>query len=121
MKSEDVCGIEGKLGTEYLPDTNILVFNPFAIYILSGNEIPKEDLKNSYLESLARREMEYDRAPNDVYIYEVVEKELSNLAHSKDQDLAADARMAQAMIERIRQNGLQKSSQNDCVYAAMEN
>jgi len=77
MKSEDVCGIEGKLGTEYLPDTNILVFNPFAIYILSGNEIPKEDLKNSYLESLARREMEYDRAPNDVYIYEVVEKELS--------------------------------------------
>lgn len=111
--------LEKKVDKEYVPDTNVLISNPFAVYILTGNDFPREDLRNAYLEVLARLEFDYGRTPNDIYIHEVVEKELDHVTHGKDPDAAHDARMAGVILNRIRERGLNKC--RDGVYSVLDN
>jgi predicted ribonuclease YlaK len=63
----------------YVPDTNVLMTNNFAVYILSGNEIPDDDAQKRYLNALKKKGKEFDPEPNNVLICDIVSRELNKL------------------------------------------
>jgi len=67
----------------YVPDTNVLIDEPLAPLILSGNNLPNPELNSKLLELFRTHGKKRDNSPNDVIIYEVVEKELDRLKHDR--------------------------------------
>lgn len=90
----------------YIVDTNVFMKNAYALYILSGNEIPDEDANKQFLESLEERLKHIDNEnereeklrdyykPNNVVIPNIVIRELGNLKDDKDVDISRAARKA---------------------------
>ncbi|MFT4304358.1 MAG: PhoH family protein [Candidatus Woesearchaeota archaeon] len=61
----------------YFTDTSVLLRQPYAPYILSGNIIPNETEHERYLKMLAEENKEFDPSPNNVVITDIVQRELS--------------------------------------------
>ena len=112
---------EHKTERIYIPDSNVLINNPFASLILAGCPVSERYAHNEYVQALAKREIIYDKTPNTVCISEIVEQELDHLAHDpKERDVAFDARNALAVLHQIRKDGLIFVDERGC-YATLEN
>ncbi len=102
-------GLDEKTTKIYAPDTNVLVNNPYAVFLLSGNKIPEELLKEDYGAAwnlLSGKESPRDD-PNHIFISDIVEKELNNI---KDNDtkppiIQFSSRRALRILEFIRSYG----------------
>ncbi len=97
--------VKDNQGKVYLPDTNVLILNAFAPFILSGNEIPDEAVPGQLEKAMQRLDLEYDRNPNQVLISDIVEKELDTLTHQGNQRLRFAANQANRVIEMIMETG----------------
>ncbi len=86
----------------YIADTNVLIVNPYALSILSGNRVPVLEEERGLSGQL---ETSYDQKPNDVILSEIVLKELDNLRHDRqrrpNEQLALQAKRAIEEIDRI--------------------
>ncbi|GEM_PF-5790562 len=122
-------GVEEKSRRVYLPTADVFLLNPFAAYILTGNNIPQEDLENLHLRALARLEKPVDLQPNDLYIHEIVEKDLRNYRNSKNPAISFNARLAEIVLERLKraEGGLAQLDTReamldiDAVYSTLKN
>ncbi|MBI5398427.1 PhoH family protein [Candidatus Woesearchaeota archaeon] len=91
----------------YVPDTNVLILNPFAPYILAGLTEPEmRDTFAKRLQHLAVQPMK-DRHgkindPNEVIILEIVERELDHLRHQQDRSASIAAAHAMLTLRHLR-------------------
>ena len=67
----------------FVLDTNVLMQNNYAPYIVSGNEIPEDDAKQRYFNHLETSGKKLDDEPNDVIILDIVKRELDNINHDE--------------------------------------
>jgi PhoH-like ATPase len=88
----------------YIPDTNVLITNPFAPFILSGNEIPENnpDIER-FAQIVKSLNIQYSKDPNVVAIVSVVENELNGVKDSdrKEPMVRSFALTAQRVLEDI--------------------
>jgi len=93
----------------YVPDTNVLVNNPYAIFLLSENDIPEDLLKDDYASfwNLVSKNGSRKRTPNNIFISDVVEKELNNIKDNEKKPLITrvSSRRALKVLEYIRAYG----------------
>jgi predicted ribonuclease YlaK len=99
-----------RLRKVYVPDTNVLILNPFAPYILAGFDVEDVGSQGAFDKRLSRLVIKPKKDadgrlkdPNDVVILEVVEKELDDLNHHKDrQHVAISASHAIKTLRHLR-------------------
>lgn len=65
----------------YVLDTNVLILNNWAPYILSGNQILDTEAHERFLRAMEYRGTTWKQEPNDVVICDVVLRELDRLSH----------------------------------------
>jgi len=67
----------------YILDTNVLMNNRFAPYILSGNDIPDKIEQENFFEQLSKKDEEVSTNPNDIIVFDIVKRELDDVSHDK--------------------------------------
>ncbi|MCB9359161.1 PhoH family protein [Candidatus Woesearchaeota archaeon] len=87
----------------YFPDTNVLMQNSYAMYILSGNIIPNALERERYDNILSLKGKEHDETPNDIILSDIVVRELDNIKSEfkRDSWQRSDARSATRVIEEM--------------------
>ena len=106
----------------YVPDTNVLIDEHFAPFILSGNQLPDPESNSRYMDIIRKTRKRYDNSPNDVVIYEIVQKELDRLRHNpKKMDIESDVSAATRLLLQVIKEGDFKFVSPDYSYSVLEN
>ncbi|MBI4738362.1 PhoH family protein [Candidatus Woesearchaeota archaeon] len=91
----------------YVPDTNVLILNPFAPYILAGFTEPEmrdtfEKRLQHFVVQPAKDGHGKIKDPNEVMILEIIERELDHLRHQQDKSAAIAAGHAIRALRHMR-------------------
>jgi len=106
----------------YVPDTNILIDEYFSPIILSGNHLPDPEMNSRLIDLIRKTKKQQDNSPNDVIIYEIIEKELDNLRHNpKRQDIDHEVRSAMKLLLDLKKTGDLHYINPEYTYSVLEN
>ncbi len=99
-------GLEQAVEKAYVMDTNVALLNPFCPFILTGNDIPEELLREPMSRAYGRlaRESQKSKEPNALFIPANVLWEMNDLKdrYRAPEELKYAARMALQVLYHIR-------------------